>query len=81
MEKFFVPVTFLSVLLLAFYWFAWRPANIRGQCDNEAWNSAESKTYDPYWKTWNSDIDQNSYNWKYNQCLHSKGINEIYVVP
>lgn len=69
-------ITVIIVLLLAiwFYWFQWRPMQIRNYCDQVAWNEAENKTYDPYWKNWRSEIDEKVYDWKYTQCLHSRGL-------
>lgn len=54
-----------TLFLLAgwFYWFQWRPSQIRSSCDQIAWDSA-IKYYD----------DREDYDWKYTQCLHSKGL-------
>lgn len=69
----------LSLFLIAlglflFYWFQIRPTEIRNYCDQVAWQTAENKFYDQYWKTWHSEIDQETYDWKYTQCLHSQGL-------
>ena len=58
-----VILILLGLLLLAgwFYWFQYRPANIRSYCDWET----KSKSY---WRvTKNYDVN-------YNSCLHEKGL-------
>jgi len=57
----------IVVVLLAswFYWFQYRPMQVRNYCDQVAWNSSR-----PY-NTW---VDEEEYDWKYTQCLHSKGL-------
>ena len=46
-----------------FYWFEWRPSKIRSYCDQVAWDEMQ--------RAWHQE---EQYNWKYNQCLHSRGL-------
>lgn len=73
-KKVFLMLSGLLLLAGWFYWFQWRPAQIRNSCDRIAWDDAISKTYDPYWKNYREELDQKEYDWKYTQCLHSKGL-------
>jgi len=57
---------FLLALLTGsfiFYWFQLRPTKIRSQCDQVAW-----------YKTEENGEGTEYYDWKYMQCLHSKGL-------
>lgn len=61
-------ITVIIVLLLAiwFYWFQLRPIQNRSSCDRIAWDSAYSN--------WGGSVDEEAYDWKYTQCLHSRGL-------
>jgi len=59
---FLTGVTLLVVISI-FYWFQLRPAQIRGQCDQIAWYTARGISG-----------GRDYYDWKYTQCLHSKGL-------
>jgi hypothetical protein len=73
-----ITFIFLFVGGLLFYWFQWRPSEIKKECDKIAWEAAKflddrSNAYykDPKPRT---VIDKDQYDWKYTQCLHSKGL-------
>jgi hypothetical protein len=57
----------ISVLMVVgaflFYWFQIRSSGIRSQCDSIAWTETKERSR-------NVDF----YDWKYTQCLHSKGL-------
>lgn len=68
MKKFLIILLGLLLLVVLFYWFQYRPTEIRGYCD---------------WKTksevgWNvstySDSRWTKYENIYNSCLHEKGL-------
>ena len=60
-----VLVILMGILLFGglFYWFQWRPSEIRKECDQIAWSRL---------KEYNETLDW--YDYKYTQCLHSKGL-------
>ncbi len=62
-DKKFIIIVILVVLAVIFYWFEVRPSQIRSQCDLIAWN-----------RTKEISGDTDYYDWKYLQCLHSKGL-------
>jgi hypothetical protein len=49
----------VPVLSFLFYWFEWRPSKIRAECDAIAWDKT---------------VGYEDYDWKYEQCLHNKGL-------
>lgn len=107
-EKKTIAVIIVLLSVGWFYWFQWRPAQIRNYCDQVAWNNAEIKTYVekrrqfyppatidnkseyvPLWQAqkqflsesnpppdWEEQTSFNEkvYDWKYVQCLHSRGL-------
>lgn len=66
MGKIFKLLVLISVIIsgvFLFYWFQVIPSEIRKQCDQVAWQTSSE-----YFN------NREQYNWKYNQCLHSKGL-------
>ena len=66
--KFKIFIIFLLLVIGAslFYWFQIRPSDIKIYCDKVAWNESKS--------SYSGRIDQEDYNWKFTQCLHSQGL-------
>lgn len=62
-DKKLLIVSVITVGLFLFYWFQLRPTQIRSECDQIAW-----------YRTKEIDGDTEYYDWKYTQCLHSKGL-------
>jgi hypothetical protein len=60
---FFILIPFFILAVFVFYWYEWRPTQIRSECDMVAWNRT---------KEISEDIEY--YDWKYAQCLHYKGL-------
>lgn len=66
-RKYWVITLLLLLLGGWFYWFQWRPTEIRNYCDRVAWNEMQLGGY-------LSKSKQERYDWKYTQCLHSQGL-------
>ena len=62
--KIILLLLFIVGLGVLFYWYEWRPSDIRKSCDVIAWEHA-NKRY---------SNRSEAYKFKYEQCLHSKGL-------
>lgn len=59
----------ILIIGLAFYWYEWRPTQIKKECYNIAWHKAY-----PCGDNSKSVYEQNSYNNYYKSCLEQKGL-------
>lgn len=61
----------LIIFLIAgwFYWFQWRPARIRGDCNEYVVERLKEETEKRSTKEW-----QERYDLYFENCLHSKGL-------
>ncbi len=62
-----VLVAALGLLAGAFYWFEYRPSQIRAYCADRMWDKIEASKDDFFNETANA-------NWYYNRCVNLKGL-------
>lgn len=70
-------VSFLLVIGLIggwFYWFQWRPSQVAKECDKTALMGNQSYSQNPDTLVFKIDIDKDTYDIAYTQCLREKGI-------
>jgi len=68
--KWFILIIIL-VLLLSFYWFEYRPSQIKKECSIWAVNQAKGGGLTAYLK---ENYNSNVYNDYYTRCLREKGL-------
>lgn len=66
--KIILPLAILIILGLAFYWFQWRPTEIRQRCFAEATISSGGGI------GWNNAVEQENINNYYSNCLKMWGL-------
>jgi len=63
-----IPLTIFVLIGLWFYWFQWRPSQVRNDCHKIAMQGAIDKiAHDNLWS-------KNDYDVYYEVCLHAKGL-------
>ena len=79
----FVPLAFLllALLVIGFYWYEWRPSEIKRNCyiiAEEEWRTSErsrgKSRYDKYIFSKDELNDDRSINERFTDCLSEKGL-------
>lgn len=65
----------LIVASFLFYWYEWRPTNIRSACDTEAVEKAIKKLTEGRWENSKEQkFVKDDYEFYYKKCLSSQGL-------